>query len=104
MMQGLAEFVKELRNLADYMESQEGQDMFEDHGATEESFPKYAIKEILHYAYNRRMRTDRVIWYSYLRFDMEMKDNDYGCDTEWRNSFYKLDKLVDRKEVDYNGY
>lgn len=89
-----ANLAAELRELADYIESDAGQNMAEDKGFTEESWIPHTIADLLHYADFNGYRTDRALFYGWLRYNGSAAPNKRR--EEFHNALWKLMKIVDK--------
>lgn len=71
-----AAMAAELRKLADWIESDDGQHNAEDKGYVEESWPRAVIAEILHFCHHNDFRADRALFYGWCRFNGETSPYD----------------------------
>lgn len=90
-----ANLAAELRQLADWIESDEGQANAEDKGFTEESWIPHTIADLLHYADLHGYRPDRALFNGWLRYNGSAAPNTRR--EEFHNAFWKLMKIVDKK-------
>lgn len=87
---------KQLRDIADWIESNDGQIQFKDTGATDSDVVTTAVVDILNFAKEQKYRTDKIHFYAWLRHFLQTnfteRDNDY------HTFIWKALNLVDRKD------
>lgn len=91
-----AEMTAKLRELADWIESEDGQDYAEDKDCTDESWPRTVIAEMLHFCDDKDWRADQALFYGWLRFHTTLSpDERYP---EFNQAIWKTTKIVDKEK------
>jgi hypothetical protein len=91
-----AEMAAKLRELADWIESKDGQDVAEDKGYTEESYPRAVIADILHYCHDKGWNTHRALFYGWLRYNGEATPDDHNSEFHWK--MWETLKILDKEK------